>query len=353
MRGVTPILSPKRAGFRLPSCFALKWWIACAALLVCSFASTPAPAQEFNTAVRQLASQDFEAFSRAITKLGDTGDVRALTLLQALDAGRLHVDTKGNLFIVEGGKTKPALAGGGAPEGALRATPVNNVVRRVLGPALAKLQLSSPDREVRLAAAIELAKQIDEVAAPLLRRSVEKETDDEIRTILALAVAQIDLSSKNPATRIQALKSIEENATAALQGTVEAILEKKSDGTYLEPNAEVRTAAAAALSAIQVKIFWVNLLANSLYGLSLGSVLVLAALGLAITFGLMRVINMAHGEMIMLGAYSTYVVQNLFKDCLPGQFDFYLIAALPVAFAVTALVGAALERGVIRFLYGR
>lgn len=357
MRGVTLTPAPKQAGRGLlpglSRCFALNWLVACAALLVCSLSSTPAPAQEFNTAVKQLASEDFEAFSRAIEKLGDTGDARALGLLQALDRGSLQIDAKGNVFIVEGGKTKPALDAGTTPQGALRAAPVNNAIRRVLGPALAKLQLFSPDREVRFAAAGELAKSMDEGAAPLLRQSIGKEQDDEIKDVLSLALAQIDLNSTKPEVRIQALKVIEEDGTVALQSTVEGILAKNDDGSFREPNADVRAAAVSALGAINSKIFWVNLLANSLYGLSLGSVLVLAALGLAITFGLMRVINMAHGEMIMLGAYSTYVVQNLFKDYLPGQFDFYLIAALPVAFAVTAFVGAALERGVIRFLYGR
>ncbi|HEY6728940.1 MAG TPA: urea ABC transporter permease subunit UrtB [Polyangiaceae bacterium] len=323
------------------------------ALLVCSLSSTPVRAQEFDTALKQLASEDFEAFSRAITTLGDTGDARALSLLQALDAGSLRIDAKGSVFIVEGGKTKPALDGGAAPEGALRSPPVNNVVRRVLGPALAKLQLSSPDRKVRLAAANELAKSTDAGAAPLLRQSIGKETDSEIESILSLALAKIDLNSEKPEVRIQALKVIEDDGTVALQSAVEGMLAKNSDGSYREPNGDVRAAAVSALGAINSKIFWVNLLANSLYGVSLGSVLVLAALGLAITFGLMRVINMAHGEMIMLGAYSTYVVQNLFTDYLPEQFDLYLIAALPVAFAVTALVGAGLERGVIRFLYGR
>ena len=337
----------------VPLSVAFRRWLALAALLVCSFASTPAPAQEFDLAVKQLASEDFEAFSRAITKLGDTGDARALSLLQALDAGSLRVDAKGTVFIVEGGTTKPALDGGAAPQGALRSPQVSNAVRRLLGPALAKLQLSSSDREVRLAAANELAKSTDAGAAPLLRRSISVEKDSEIKGILSLALAQIDLNSDKPEVRIQALKIIEEDGTVALQSAVEGILQKNADGSYRESNSDVRAAAAAALGSINGKIFWINLLANSLYGLSLGSVLVLAALGLAITFGLMRVINMAHGEMIMLGAYSTYVVQNLFKDYLPDQFDYYLIAALPVAFAVTALVGAGLERGVIRFLYGR
>src|SRR5688572_22471747 len=226
MRGVPPTRTRKPAGFRrlpeLSRCFAFKCWLACAALLVCSFSSTPAPAQEFDAAVKQLASQDFEAFSRAITKLGDTGDARALSLLQALDAGSLRIDAKGNVYIVEGGKTKSALDGGPPPVGALRSPPVNNVVRRVLGPALAKLQLSSPEREVRLAAANELAKSMDAAAAPLLRQALGKETDGEVKGILSLGLAQIDLSSDKPEIRVQALKVIEEDGTVALQGAVEA-----------------------------------------------------------------------------------------------------------------------------------
>jgi urea transport system permease protein len=115
----------------------------------------------------------------------------------------------------------------------------------------------------------------------------------------------------------------------------------------------VRELAGTVASSLERRMLWVSAAANLFYGLSLGSVLLLAALGLAITFGIMRVINMAHGEMIMLGAYSTFVVQNLVRQLAPGLFDFYLLLALPVAFVVCALVGVFLERTVIRFLYGR
>ena len=101
------------------------------------------------------------------------------------------------------------------------------------------------------------------------------------------------------------------------------------------------------------RLAWGERLAVVFTGISLGSVLLLVALGLAITYGLMGVINMAHGELMMIGAYTTYVVQNLFRAYLPGVFDAYVLAAIPAAFLVSALVGAVLERGVIRFLYGR
>jgi len=135
--------------------------------------------------------------------------------------------------------------------------------------------------------------------------------------------------------------------------TLAALLEKRPDGTYAEPDATVRVAAQKAIHAIEQRLIFPRLIGTLFSGLSLGSVLLLTALGLAITFGLMGIINMAHGEMLMIGAYTTYVVQTLFRSYLPGAFDFYLAAAVPAAFLVAALVGIALERGVIRFLYGR
>jgi urea transport system permease protein len=116
---------------------------------------------------------------------------------------------------------------------------------------------------------------------------------------------------------------------------------------------EIRNSAAKAISNIENRQFFINQIANLFYGLSLGSILLLAALGLAITFGLMGVINMAHGEMLMLGAYSTFLVQNLFKEYLPGFFEWYLLAAIPIAFMVSAMIGVLLERSIIRHLYGR
>ena len=108
-----------------------------------------------------------------------------------------------------------------------------------------------------------------------------------------------------------------------------------------------------ALAAVEGKLAWGERLGVLFTGASLGSILLLVALGLAITYGLMGVINMAHGELMMIGAYATFVVQNLFRQYLPGAFDWYIVLAIPVSFLVSALVGAALERSVIRWLYGR
>ena len=120
-----------------------------------------------------------------------------------------------------------------------------------------------------------------------------------------------------------------------------------------ESDAEVRTALSQTLETVQSRLAWGERLGALVTGLSLGSILLLVALGLAITYGLMGVINMAHGELMMIGAYATYMVQNLFRQYLPGVFDAYVLAAIPVSFLASALVGAVLERTVIRWLYGR
>ncbi len=131
------------------------------------------------------------------------------------------------------------------------------------------------------------------------------------------------------------------------------MFEKNADGTYAEPDQTVRDEAREAIRAIDQRFVIPQILGTLFYGLSLGSVLLLAALGLAITFGLMGIINMAHGEMLMIGAYATYVIQGIFRSYFPGALDAYILAAVPAAFLTSALVGIALERTVIRHLYGR
>jgi urea transport system permease protein len=153
--------------------------------------------------------------------------------------------------------------------------------------------------------------------------------------------------------RLQSLKTIYEFGDNDFISAIEALLDKNDAGEYLESDPEIRDSAAKAISKIENRQFFINQAANLFYGLSLGSILLLAALGLAITFGLMGVINMAHGEMLMLGAYSTFIVQNLFKEFLPSFFDWYLIVSIPIAFIVSASIGVLLERSIIRHLYGR
>src|SRR5690606_19367842 len=139
----------------------------------------------------------------------------------------------------------------------------------------------------------------------------------------------------------------------AFRSILSGVLSKDVNGVYVEQNEEVRGAAETALAQIDRHLKKIEWAGNLFYGVSLGSVLLLAALGLAITFGLMGVINMAHGELLMIGAYVTYLVQLFFRQYAPAWIDWYVIAALPMAFLATAVAGMALERTVIRWLYGR
>jgi urea transport system permease protein len=218
---------------------------------------------------------------------------------------------------------------------------------------LAQVRLQSKDNGIRFEAATEVAKRPSEDLRDAIANALAKEQVGDIKRHLSLALAQIDLAGTDTTKRLEALEVLNKEGDVTHTADLERLTKPKDDGSFAEPSAEVRSAAARALSAIQGRFALIGIVANTFYGLSLGSILLLAALGLAITFGLMRVINMAHGEMLMIGAYSTFVIQNLFNSYLPAVSDYYLIAAMPVAFVVTGFAGLLLERGVVRHLYGR
>ena len=235
----------------------------------------------------------------------------------------------------------------------LRKPRINNSVRRVLSSTIGKLQLQSSDPNIRLAAAEQLLKKSSSGLVELVEKALAKETSDEIREVFFLVLAKEGLKSDDKKKRLQSLKIIKEFGNNDFKNVLESILRKNEKGEFLESDFEVRDSAKKAISSIERRQFFIDQIANLFYGMSLGSILLLAALGLAITFGLMGVINMAHGEMLMIGAYSTFVIQNLFRDYLPNLFDWYLIAAIPTAFIVSGFVGIIMERSVIRHLYGR
>jgi urea transport system permease protein len=317
---------------------------------VLALASVPARAQDLRQAAQDLSSPDTQKIEAAVNTIAKSSDKSALTLLEALGNDSLRIDATGTPFVAgEGNKLSPVFEGSTAPSGALKAPLVDNRMRRQLEPALASLRLGFPDPKVRLEAAKDLAKSRNDDLAPLIRAVAAKEQEPEIKTALGLALAQIDLHGSDKQLKLAALAAITSAADASFKSDIERMI-AKSGG---EPDPELRKAAGTALQAISSRQMLVSFIGNLFYGLSLGSVLLLCALGLAITFGLLRVINMAHGELLMLGAYSTYAVQKFFAAYLPAHQDLYLIVAVPVAFAVTGAIGMALERTVIRFLYGR
>ena len=332
--------------------FELDWLRVKLGSLVIALAAFVVPgtarAAGFDEAARKLRNPTEVAL--AVEALAASGDARALAVLQALSEDKLVLDERGQPYVEKDGKLS-AVAGDIGPAMGTKTRPVvDNRVRRALLPALGRLRLASPDLTVRRAAAEEIAKRADPDARPLIVKALAREQTSSVRDQLELGLARIDLRSDDGRRQLGAVAVLGRLGDMSHEADLKAVTEKtaKAGG-----GTELGGAASAALASIKTRASIHGVIGALFYGVSLGSVLLLAALGLAITFGLMRVINMAHGEMLMLGAYTTYVVQNTFQKSLPQLFDWYILAALPAAFAVCFAIGVALERTVVRFLYGR
>ena len=296
-----------------------------------------------------IAAGDNDSRIAALGATAASGDARLAGFVRALLDDEVKV-AGDKVFVVHDGKTVDAVSGEAAtlPDDAQDVSN-NNRVRGALEGVLSVLRLSSPDVETRRKAAADLVtSSLDEDQLPLVDKVIAAETDADIKDRLQRMRAAILVSSANRDKRLAAAKELRDSS----QSSVASLLQQRL-AADAETDPQVRSALQDALDAVRGRLAWGERLGVVFTGVSLGSVLVLVALGLAITYGLMGVINMAHGELMMIGAYTTYVVQNLFRSYAPGAFDAYVLAAIPAAFLVAALVGAILERGVIRFLYGR
>jgi urea transport system permease protein len=301
-----------------------------------------------------LADGDSSERVDVLNRLLASPDARAATLIRAMAAEAVQLQD-GRVLIVTGAAAADAVTGEAVTlsEAAQEVT-VNNRMRGALQTALAGLDVMSDNPARQREAALRLRASVfeapDATQLPLLdsalRTGQTQALDERARQALEQARAAIWLGSDDPAQRLAAAQALSQ----ATQTIVKALLQQQLQA---ETDATVKTALTASLAAVERSLMASAALGQVFTGISLGSILLLAALGLAITYGLMGVINMAHGELIMIGAYATFVVQGLFRQYLPAAFDWYLLAALPVAFMASALVGAAMERSVIRFLYGR
>jgi urea transport system permease protein len=311
-------------------------------------------ADEFGDRVQALAKGGFSDREAAIEALAATGDRRAAAILDALNRDRLY-SRKGDgaVVIVETGGADLKLtdpitgaAAGSAPEAALDRIRVNNRLRRAIEAAMGSLTLASPDRNVRRQAAEAVFKSRDPAAIPVLDKVIAAESDGVVKLALQRARAAAVLnSSAAEDDKLAAIEVVEGRADRDALALLAAV-RNGADG-------KVRAAAEAAVKSIESELALWEAGQNVWYGLSLGSVLLLAAIGLAITFGVMGVINMAHGEMVMLGAYTTFLVQETIRTSAPHLFDVSLAIAIPLAFLVAGAVGILIERGIIRYLYGR
>lgn len=292
-------------------------------LLLTLCLALPAYAALDAAAVKRLAAEESEDKIAAIQALAKSGEPEAFALLKQLADGTLK-DAKGEEITI------------------------NNRVRREIESALAVLKIFDPDVAVRYAAVKEVAGDVNPAMAPMLAKARDQESEPKIRALLAEAHALATLKDGDAKVRLSAAAAL---ATSADPNT-KAVLKAQSEPAN-ESEVEVRRAAFQSYLVVKDRLTLAETVGKIFSGLSLGSILLLAALGLAITYGVMGVINMAHGELLMIGAYAAYAMQGLFRAKFPAYADWYLLAAVPVAFFAAAAVGVLLERTVIRWLYGR
>lgn len=311
----------------------------------------------FANAINGLLAKSFTEKSRVITEIEATRNPKAIDAFQAMLKGRLFY-RKVDKRIVIGKRTEngyaihDAISGeklGTVKKGKLKKITVNNRLRKQLRGTIARLSLSSDQAPVRLAAVSEMLRSITEESAAQLRQAMQTESNKDVIVVMQTAIALFEINSDDKNTRLDAIKILSESLKPEAKNALLALQQTGPDGSPVEADTIVREAIDSALKNIERQLEFFGFLETVFFGLSLGSVLLLAAIGLAITFGVMGVINMAHGELIMIGAYTTYVVQLL----MPNHIEWSLFVAIPMAFIVAGLTGIAIERGVIRHLYGR
>ena len=296
--------------------------------------------------VKGMVFGETEARVEALNKATVNADEKTVAFIQALldDAVKTKAD---KVFVVKDAKAFDPVTGAELTLPVDAEDVINpNLMRSEIDNALAALKLFSKDETVRAGAIKTLAGETDEARLPLIEKAYALEAVPQLKNQLELMRAAIFLGSSDKAKRLQAAMQLSASNNPATKTVLIERLGSESD-------ADVKVALQAALAKVEASLAWGDKLGAVFSGISLGSILLLVALGLAITYGLMGVINMAHGELMMIGAYATYVMQGLFQKYLPGAFDWYLLAAVPVAFLASGLMGAVLERSVIRFLYGR
>jgi urea transport system permease protein len=310
------------------------------------------PAGELEALAGQLA--DPARQREVIQRLDGLGDPAAEGLLRALKDGALYrvqdrivmLSDDGSVHDVRG---RPAVDTQGAPlaiESGQEAIAVDESLFGPIQAALQRFEIFSAKPDIRRAAILKLSNTRDPASAAVLGRVLEREQVPEIRALLVQAMAKLRLSSAEPAARLEAVRFLAGSRSEAALSQLRALAEA-------DPDPGVRAAAREAQQSLESYIGIRGLVGYLFNGVSLGAVLLLMSLGLAVTFGLMGIINMAHGEMLMIGSYTAYVVQEIFAARWPTHQDSYFLVALPLSFLVAGLVGLALESTVIRFLYGR
>jgi urea transport system permease protein len=329
-----------------PEMSKMKRWIVKGALIACAiWGLTAAQALTMDEA-RSIAVGESDARIEALAKAVAQGDDKTAAYLQALADDVVKI-SNGQVLVVRDSQGTDPVTGQSVPVPSdAEDVMLNNRLRGEIDTALAALKLFSADVKVRRQAALSLLKEPDASRAALLEKALATEKDPAVQSLVRQARAAALLGSDVANDRLLAAREL-----AGSQQPETLLLLNQQLAQEQEPS--VQKQIQKSLAAVQDSLRWGERLGTLFTGASLGSILLLVALGLAITYGLMGVINMAHGELMMIGAYATYVVQALFREHLPQAFDAYLLVAIPVAFTTSALVGAVMERTVIKHLYGR
>ncbi|MEN9619481.1 MAG: hypothetical protein RL406_1718 [Pseudomonadota bacterium] len=347
-------------GRAVPSPFLMGNWMRCfsvftqwrhvathvACVLTLAAAGQPSALALSAEQARALTLGDTDARVSALQKALAAPDAPTAAFLKALSDDAVKVNGTQVLVVRDGHATDP-VTGEATPLPATAEDVINNNrMRGEIDAALSALQLLSTDATLRMQAAQSVLKEPDPTKLAMLDKALADETDAGVKQHMLLARAAILLNSDNADERLASAKTLADSQTPDTQLLLNQRLSQEEDK-------KVRAQLQTSLLTIQGALSWGEKLGALFTGISLGSILLLVALGLAITYGLMGVINMAHGELMMIGAYATYVVQGVFRQYLPGMFDAYLLVAVPASFLAAALVGAVLERLVLRHLYGR
>lgn len=313
--------------------------------------------QQWLGALNTLKQGSMPEREQAIMQLADIKDVHNLNILQALLDGKLFTVKSDARLVIgtdnhQGFDINDAVSGeslGAVDHDAITKINVTNKMRGTLRKIIGQLELSVDDPAIRLAAVKAMGNEDDESVLALLKARLGVEKDKTVQQAINVVFLMKDMNSSDKAVRIKAIDALKEVNSLDVVNRLNAIVEKDESGNFLETDSDIRNIAKVALIKINTRLQFYSTIETVFFGLSLGAVLVLAAIGLAITFGVMGVINMAHGELMMLGAYTTYVMQQL----MPNHLGISVLLSIPAAFVISALVGIAIERGIIRFLYGR
>jgi urea transport system permease protein len=295
---------------------------------------------------RALTLGDTDTRVSALQKILASPDAQTAAFLQAMTDDAVKINGTQVLIVRDGKAFDPANGEAIALPDMTDDVVNNNRMRGEIDAALSALQLFSTDAALRVQAAKSVLKEPDPTKLVMLEKALASEASENVKKQMLLARAAILLNSDKADERMASAKTLADSQTPDTQLLLNQRLSQEEDK-------QVRAQLQTSLLTIQAALNWGEKLGALFTGISLGSILLLVALGLAITYGLMGVINMAHGELMMIGAYATYVVQGLFRQYLPGMFDAYLLVAIPASFLAAALVGAVLERLVLRHLYGR